>query len=58
MRKLVGGGNVRQCDFNVFDGLPCFLHGFNRSLVLMQQSNSINQGEILVMVTTGAGFIT
>ena len=57
MGKLVGDGDVVRSDFDVLDLLALMFHGLHLTLVLVQESHSTDQRQVLGMVTSSAGFI-
>ena len=44
MGQAVGGVDIAQLHFDVFEFFTRMAHGFNLALVLVQQRNAVDQG--------------
>ena len=57
MGEVIGRFNVIEGDFQIRQLSVATLEGFNGALVLMQQGDTVDQGEVFFMISAGTGFI-
>ena len=57
MRERVGLGDILRRGFDVLDDFAAGAQGLDGPLVLVQQRDGVDQGEILFMIAPGAGLV-